>query len=143
MAPLLGWLAIDYDQDISRIGLGIGFSSLPYRNAPFLRDTPVTHQFHRTHRRSRLDTLVCRDTPVEKLCVTTISCNLTVVCQFKFNKRIDVLLLHNSWTYMHTNSFILDISISPLQVHYYSEALPTQHGYFVGVSHQSATGNCE
>src|SRR6218665_102764 len=26
------------------------------------------------------------------------------------------------------------ISIAPLQVHYYSEALPTQHGYCVGVS---------
>src|SRR6218665_2022747 len=25
-------------------------------------------------------------------------------------------------------SFLLDISIAPLQVHYYSEGLPTQHG---------------
>jgi len=33
--------------------------------------------------------------------------------------------------------------IAPLQVHYYSEALPTQHRYCVGVSRQSATGNCE
>src|SRR6218665_2442177 len=39
--------------------------------------------------------------------------------------------------------FIQDISIAPLQVHYYSEALPTQHGYCVGVSRRSATGNCE
>jgi len=30
-----------------------------------------------------------------------------------------------------------------LQVHYYSEALPIQHGHCVGVSSQSATGNCE
>jgi len=35
------------------------------------------------------------------------------------------------------------ISIAPLQVHYYSQALPTQHGYCVGVSRRSATGNCE
>ena len=30
-------------------------------------------------------------------------------------------------------SFVQDISIAPLQVHYYSEALPTQHGYCAGV----------
>src|SRR6218665_1701798 len=35
------------------------------------------------------------------------------------------------------------ISIAPLQVHFYSEVLPTRHGYCVGVSHRSATGNCE
>jgi len=35
------------------------------------------------------------------------------------------------------------ISIASLQVHYYSEALSTQHRYCVGVSHRSATGNCE
>src|SRR6218665_2328747 len=31
------------------------------------------------------------------------------------------------------HSFIQAISIAPLQVHYYSEVLPTQHGYGVGV----------
>jgi len=31
----------------------------------------------------------------------------------------------------------------PLQVHYFSEALPTQHGYCVGVKRQSTAGNCE
>ena len=35
-------------------------------------------------------------------------------------------------------SFILAISILPFQVHYYSEALPTQHGYCIGVSRRSA-----
>ena len=35
-------------------------------------------------------------------------------------------------------SFIQTISIAPLQVHYYSEALPTQHGYCAGVSRRSA-----
>jgi len=40
-------------------------------------------------------------------------------------------------------SFIQAISIAPPQVHYYSEALLTQHGYCVGVSCWSATGNCE
>jgi len=39
--------------------------------------------------------------------------------------------------------FIQSISLVPLQVHYYSEALPTQHGYCVGVSRRSAKGNCE
>jgi len=35
------------------------------------------------------------------------------------------------------------IYIVPLQVRYYSEAFPTQHGYCVRVSRQSVTGNCE
>ena len=35
-------------------------------------------------------------------------------------------------------SFIRDISIAPLQVHYYSEALPT-----TAMIRLSATGNCE
>ena len=44
---------------------------------------------------------------------------------------------------MHSHSFIPDISITPPQVHYYPEALPTRHGYYVRVSRRSATGNCE
>src|SRR6218665_4217653 len=39
------------------------------------------------------------------------------------------------------DSFIPAISIAPLQVLYYSEALLTQ--YCAGISRQSATGNCE
>ena len=39
------------------------------------------------------------------------------------------------------HSFIQAISIAPLQVHYLSEVLPTQHGYCVWVSRRSATGN--
>src|SRR6218665_3243516 len=39
--------------------------------------------------------------------------------------------------------FIQTISIGPLQVHYYSEALLTQHGYCAGVSCRCATRNCE
>jgi len=35
------------------------------------------------------------------------------------------------------------ISIAPLQLNYYSEALQTQHWHCVGVSCQSATRNCE
>src|SRR6218665_1081014 len=35
-------------------------------------------------------------------------------------------------------SFIQTISIAPLQVHFYSEALPTRHGYCAGVSRRSA-----
>ena len=37
-------------------------------------------------------------------------------------------------------SFVQAIS---RKVHYYSEALPTQHRYCVGVSCRSATGNCQ
>jgi len=41
------------------------------------------------------------------------------------------------------HSFIQAISIEPLQVHYYSEVIPTPHGYCVVVSCRSATGNRE
>jgi len=40
------------------------------------------------------------------------------------------------------HSFIQAISIMPIQVHYHSEALLTQHGYCVRVSRRSATSNC-
>src|SRR6218665_1773813 len=43
----------------------------------------------------------------------------------------------------HARQFSHAISIAPLQVCHYSEALPTQHGYCAGVSRRSATGNCE
>jgi len=41
--------------------------------------------------------------------------------------------------YSFIHSFIHDIFIAPLQVHYYSEVLPTQHRYCAGISHRSAT----
>src|SRR6218665_1222341 len=41
------------------------------------------------------------------------------------------------------HSFIQAISIAPLQVRRYSEALPTQHGYCAEVSRRSATDNCK
>src|SRR6218665_3874088 len=41
------------------------------------------------------------------------------------------------------HSFIQTISIAPLQVHFYSEALRTQHGYCARVSRRCATVNCE
>src|SRR6218665_2172886 len=59
---------------------------------------------------------------------------------------VDVI---NGWPLIGTvfsagaHSFIQTISITPLQVQFYSEALPTQHGYCAGVSRRSATGNCE
>jgi len=37
-------------------------------------------------------------------------------------------------THSFIHSFIQAISIAPLQVHYYSETLPTQHEYCAGVS---------
>ena len=40
-------------------------------------------------------------------------------------------------------SFIQVISKAPLQVHYYSEALLTQHVHCVTVSCRNPTGNCE
>ena len=35
---------------------------------------------------------------------------------------------------LHGNSFIQAISVAPLQLRYYSEALPTQHRYGAGVN---------
>src|SRR6218665_1441295 len=41
---------------------------------------------------------------------------------------------------VHIHSFIPNIYIAPLQVHYYSDALRTlQHGYCVGVSRATAS----
>ena len=59
-----------------------------------------------------------------------------------------LLLSINSLSLLHKlletfHSFIQAISMVPLQVHYYSEALPAQHGYCVVVSCRSATGNCK
>jgi len=45
--------------------------------------------------------------------------------------------------YVIHSSCIQAISIAPLQAHYYSEALPTQHGICTGVSRRSSTGICE
>jgi len=39
--------------------------------------------------------------------------------------------------FISLHSFIQAISIAPLQVLHYSEALPTQHEYCAGISHQS------
>jgi len=39
-------------------------------------------------------------------------------------------------------NFIQALSVAPLQVCYYPEALPKQHKYCVGVSLRNATGNC-
>src|SRR6218665_1649439 len=52
-------------------------------------------------------------------------------------------LCGEKWETVFIHLFIPDISIALLQVRYYSEALPTQHGYCAGVSCRSATGNCE
>jgi len=47
-------------------------------------------------------------------------------------------------TMMHSFiSFIPDTSIAPLQVHYYSETLPTRHECCVGVSRRRVTDNCK
>ena len=41
--------------------------------------------------------------------------------------------------YLLIHSFIHVTSIAPLQVHYYSEALPTQHGYCVEAPQATAS----
>ena len=51
------------------------------------------------------------------------------------------IIKHPMSSFIH--SVIQAFSIAPLQVHYYSEVLPTQQKYCVGVSRRSATCNCE
>jgi len=58
---------------------------------------------------------------------------------FKANTLNQILIYRLSQDHYHL--FIQAISIAPLQVCCYSEVLVTQHGYCVGVSHWSATGN--
>src|SRR6218665_3426962 len=48
-----------------------------------------------------------------------------------------------SFIHSFIQSLIQAVSTAPLQVHYYSEALSTHHGYCAGLSRRSATGNCE
>src|SRR6218665_312858 len=71
--------------------------------------------------------------------VRSILCGPERKCKRLFLEAHKVLSEH----WKGTNSFIQAISIAPLQVHYNSEALPTQHGYYVRVLRRSATGNCE
>ena len=52
----------------------------------------------------------------------------------QYKAQHDSLLIHSSFIH----SFRLFLYTAPLQVHYYSEALPTQHGYCV---EGCATGN--
>ena len=50
----------------------------------------------------------------------------------------------SSYVYQfYIHSFIQAISIAPVQVRYYFEALPTQHWYCARVLRRSATGNYE
>ena len=91
-----------------------------------------------------------------KACIRKYHKHLSLCVFFTFRKqlylwleRMRTLLLSSNfstslfrWSNL-VHSFIQAISIAPLQVHFYSEALPTQHGYCAGVSRQSATGNCE
>ena len=51
-----------------------------------------------------------------------------------------------TWIHSFIHSFIhsyIPFLLAPLQFHFYSEALTTQHGYCAGVSRRSALGNCE
>src|SRR6218665_1148258 len=47
-------------------------------------------------------------------------------------------LAHGAFSSFPIHSFIQTISKAPLQVHFYSEAFPTQHGNCIGVSRRGA-----
>src|SRR6218665_2857629 len=61
--------------------------------------------------------------------------------EVNYNKRTTKVSFRRRSALIHP--FIQTISTAPLQVHFYSEVLPTQHGYCAGVSRRRATGNCE
>ena len=60
-----------------------------------------------------------------------------------FDSRQLNCIWYNTIQLYRIHSFIWAISLAPLQAHYNSEALRTQHKYCVRVSRQSTTGNCE
>src|SRR6218665_3244467 len=65
-------------------------------STPFLRYTPVTRQFHATHHRSRCDTLVCRDTPVEKLLYLFWHRRRVILCIYVGLSKTNCLLYYKS-----------------------------------------------
>src|SRR6218665_3660935 len=70
----------------------------------------------------------------------------TCIPSYRYRPTYILRLLHDYYIHKYAyiySSFIQTISIAPLQAHFYSEALPTQHGYCAGVSRRSATGNSE
>src|SRR6218665_1993450 len=69
-----------------------------------------------------------------------VACLLTPTPAFHLSLTIATYLL--SFIHSFIQSFML-FSIAHFQVHFYLEALLTQHEYCVGVSRRSATGNCE
>src|SRR6218665_877636 len=86
--------------------------------------------FHNTRAVTRMHWLL---TPSHTAASILSLAGTSVECQIGLSRTI--ILLINS-KFIHSS--IQDISIVPLQLHYYSEALPSQHGYCVRVS-----GNCE
>src|SRR6218665_1382936 len=65
---------------------------------------------------------------------------LILQCHLRINSSDSVHLRNIGPTVLFIYSFIQAISIASLQVHYYSEALPTQHVHCAGISHRSAKG---
>ena len=61
---------------------------------------------------------------------TSVHCTVTITLEITFAITVTITFIHA-------------ISIVPLQVHYYTEVLPTQHGCCARILRQSATGNCE
>jgi len=85
--------------------------------------------------------VVCSEKPTRSLLQNIVN-QLSAVLEVR-ESCTGPLEMHLQSIAIFIQLIILAISIAPLQVHCYSEALPTQHGYCVGVSCRSATGNCE
>ena len=61
------------------------------------------------------------------------TCSRSLHRMFQAKLHIQLAIIQQLMHEASFHSFIQSISIVPLQVHYYSEALPTQHGYCAGV----------
>jgi len=76
--------------------------------------------------------------------LTTVNLNFVRERERRVKDNICRMVMANRVRVQFINSFtLLESTIAPLQVYYYSEALPTQHVYCVGVSRRSATCICE
>jgi len=100
---------------------------------------PVQRQLWLTVKDSRLRPLVTNVNPWVSIATPVFwTCSSTYL-QNQSRSETSISILDYFYLFY---LFIPDISIALPEVHYNSEALPTQHRYCAGVSRRSATGNC-
>ena|SRR6218665_1941717 len=76
---------------------------------------------------------------LNEYCIVLSVCKIYIIC---YNIYIQILFAIYTGPYIHTHSFILIISIAPLQVLYYSEALQTTARILYRSFTPKRTDNC-